>query len=174
MLLQKVVEKSNSKNLKVIKNTLPNKSWNPEDLKNNHSHCVKVSKYGLISGPYFPVFSPNTGKYGPEVIVFGHFSSSEQLESSSANINIVDEDLLRTFYKFFCLWFLVFQVISEKHCATQQRICWEFERNFYMKIVETVIFASLVTNWLSYLFCPFIKAKTKIKFSAGWWSGNQK
>ena len=30
----------------------------------------KVFKYGVISGPYFPVFglkfSPNTGKYGPE------------------------------------------------------------------------------------------------------------
>ena len=27
----------------------------------------KVSKYGVISGPYFSVFSPNTGKYGPEI-----------------------------------------------------------------------------------------------------------
>ena len=27
----------------------------------------KLSKYGVISGPYFPVFSPNTGKYGPEI-----------------------------------------------------------------------------------------------------------
>ena len=27
----------------------------------------KVSKYGVISGPYFPVFSPNTGKYGTEI-----------------------------------------------------------------------------------------------------------
>ena len=35
----------------------------------------KVSKYGIISGPYFSVFglntdsvfSPNTGKYGPEI-----------------------------------------------------------------------------------------------------------
>ena len=26
----------------------------------------KVSKYGVFSGPYFPVFSPNTGKYGPD------------------------------------------------------------------------------------------------------------
>ena len=28
----------------------------------------KMSKYGVFSGPYFPVFSPNTGtgKYGPE------------------------------------------------------------------------------------------------------------
>ena len=25
-----------------------------------------MSKYGLFSGPYFPVFSPNTGKYRPE------------------------------------------------------------------------------------------------------------
>ena len=26
-----------------------------------------MSKYGAISGPYFPVFSPSTGKYGPEI-----------------------------------------------------------------------------------------------------------
>ena len=26
----------------------------------------KVSKYGDFSGSYFPVFSPNTGKYRPE------------------------------------------------------------------------------------------------------------
>ena len=27
----------------------------------------KVSKYGVISGLYFPVFGLNTGKYGPEI-----------------------------------------------------------------------------------------------------------
>ena len=27
----------------------------------------KVSKYEFISGPYFPIFSPNTAKYGPEI-----------------------------------------------------------------------------------------------------------
>ena len=27
----------------------------------------EVFKYGVISGPYFPVFSPNAGKYGPEI-----------------------------------------------------------------------------------------------------------
>ena len=26
-----------------------------------------MSKYGVFSGPYFPVFSPNKGKYGPEI-----------------------------------------------------------------------------------------------------------
>ena len=25
-----------------------------------------MAKYGVISGPYFPVFSQNTEKYGPE------------------------------------------------------------------------------------------------------------
>ena len=33
-------------------------------------HCTtawKVSKCGFISGPYFPVFSRNTGKYGPQI-----------------------------------------------------------------------------------------------------------
>ena len=30
------------------------------------SHGVKSSKYGVFSGPYFPVFGLNTGKYGPE------------------------------------------------------------------------------------------------------------
>ena len=45
-------------------------------------HCVKVSKYGVISGPYFPVFGLNTersylsvfslktGKYGPEITLY--------------------------------------------------------------------------------------------------------
>ena len=33
--------------------------------------CVKSAKYGVISGPYYTkylsVFSPNAGKYGPEI-----------------------------------------------------------------------------------------------------------
>ena len=27
----------------------------------------RVSKYRVISGPYFPAFSPDPGKYGPEI-----------------------------------------------------------------------------------------------------------
>ena len=34
-----------------------------EDYSN---HSWKVSKYGVLSGPYFPVFGLNTGNYGPE------------------------------------------------------------------------------------------------------------
>ena len=29
-----------------------------------------MSKYGVISGLYFPVFSPNTGKDGPEIVPY--------------------------------------------------------------------------------------------------------
>ena len=37
----------------------------------------KVSKYGVFSVPYFPVFSRDIGKYGSEKnYVFGHFSGS--------------------------------------------------------------------------------------------------
>ena len=32
----------------------------------NSCTAWKVSKYGVFSGPYFLVFSPNTWKYGPE------------------------------------------------------------------------------------------------------------
>ena len=32
----------------------------------------KVSKYGEFSGPYFPVFSPEAGKYGPEITPYFH------------------------------------------------------------------------------------------------------
>ena len=29
-----------------------------------------MAKYVVISGPYFPVFNPNTGKYGPELTTY--------------------------------------------------------------------------------------------------------
>ena len=42
----------------------------------------KVSKYGVNSGPCFLVFSPNTGKYGPEIALYldtFHAVSSKKL-----------------------------------------------------------------------------------------------
>ena len=40
---------------------------------NYNEYAWKVSKYEVFSGPYFPVFSPDTGKYGPEK--FPYFDS---------------------------------------------------------------------------------------------------
>ena len=43
--------------------------------------ALKVSKYGVCSGTYFPVFSPNAEKYGQEKSPYlGHFSRSEYLQ----------------------------------------------------------------------------------------------
>ena len=39
------------------------------------AHCVKCPNEFFFSGPYFPVFGLNTGKYGPEKnSIFGQFS----------------------------------------------------------------------------------------------------
>ena len=40
----------------------------------------KVSKYGVFSGPYFPVFGLNTGKYGPEKAPYLEGSESEGIK----------------------------------------------------------------------------------------------
>ena len=40
----------------------------------------KVSKYGGFSCPYFPVFSPNTGKQGPEKTSF--FDTSQAVTAN--------------------------------------------------------------------------------------------
>ena len=36
----------------------------------NFVACNDVLKYGVFCGPYFPVFSPNMGKYGPEKTLY--------------------------------------------------------------------------------------------------------
>ena len=37
------------------------------DRYSQNSTAWEMSKYGVISGPFFTVFNPNTGKYGPEI-----------------------------------------------------------------------------------------------------------
>ena len=46
-------------------NRKPNKIW--VDKSSEIYTAWKLSKYGVISGSYFLVFSSNTGKYGPEI-----------------------------------------------------------------------------------------------------------
>ena len=46
------------------------------------SHLWKMSKYGVISGPYFLVFGLNAGKYGPEITPYlGTFHAVNPTES---------------------------------------------------------------------------------------------
>ena len=37
------------------------------NYKSNLNASWKVSKYGVVSGLYFPTFGLKTGKYGPEI-----------------------------------------------------------------------------------------------------------
>ena len=39
---------------------------NKSECYTDVSTAWKMSKYRVFSGPYFPVFNSNTGKYGPE------------------------------------------------------------------------------------------------------------
>ena len=68
--LVKFYQKSNIEILKLNLNVYFQNSW-PYCRRcrvSNQITCKlwKVSKYRVISGPYIPVFSPSTGKYGPE------------------------------------------------------------------------------------------------------------
>ena len=44
-----------------------------------------MSKYGDISGPYSPVFSPSAGKYGPEITPYLDTFRAVQLYQSFIN-----------------------------------------------------------------------------------------
>ena len=70
-----------------------------------------MSKYGVISGPYFPafglntgiypinsVFSPNTGKYGPEITPY--FGTFHAVTVTCYAIHDIDGDIfLSILYK---------------------------------------------------------------------------
>ena len=68
-----------------------------------------MSKYGVISGPYFPVFglntersylsvfSPNTGKYGPEINPYLDTFHAVPLKESSIFANLLTEKPVKSF-----------------------------------------------------------------------------
>ena len=43
---------------------------------------LKVSKYGVIYGPFFPVFGRNTAKYGPEITPYWDTSRSDSFQAA--------------------------------------------------------------------------------------------
>ena len=52
-------------------------------------HCVKIVRIRSFSGPHFPAFSPNAGKYGPEKLriqtLFTQCFSCENLTEMKSN-----------------------------------------------------------------------------------------
>ena len=67
-------------------------------------------------GPYFPVFSPNMGKHGPENSVFGHFSRSAFV-SNNTKLDILSKTFI--FLKTFNLEFLYIKVwFTDQNCKS--------------------------------------------------------
>ena len=60
------------------------------NYKLTQQHCVKVSKYGVFSGPYCPVFSLKTGKYGPKKTPhLDTFHTVQRINNSSCSVMTV-------------------------------------------------------------------------------------
>ena len=55
-----------------------------------------MSKYGVISGPYFPEFSQNTGKYGPEITQY--LDTFHAVYVSADDDELVLQNGLKTFF----------------------------------------------------------------------------
>ena len=63
-----------------------------------------MSKYGVFSGPYFPEFSPNTGKYGPEKAPYlDTFHAVDYFISK--NLTLLKKNLTSTFFFDFLTFF---------------------------------------------------------------------
>ena len=56
-----------------------------------------MSKYGIFSGPYFPVFGPNTRKYGPKKTPYlDTFHTVDKLQICLINVNLYYQDVIFT------------------------------------------------------------------------------
>ena len=67
---------------------------------------------------------------------------------------------------------LLFKRSVKKHCVEEILLAiWEY---FYMKIIVTIIPTGLVPVHFYPLFALSYKPKPRIRFSASWWSGNEK
>ena len=79
-------------------------------------HCMKIVQIRSLYGPYFPVFGPNMGKYGPENSVFGHFSRSAFV-SNNTKLDISSKTFI--FLKTFNLEFLYIEVwFTDQNCKS--------------------------------------------------------
>ena len=93
----------------------------------NHSwlnllHCVKLSKYRVFSGPYFPAFRLNTDIYGVNLriqpkcgkiltkknSIFGHFSRSVQQDSCALKLQTLILDCFSSTFPLIPCLFICF------------------------------------------------------------------
>ena len=68
----------------------------------NISHCVRSVQTRSFSGPYFPVFSPNMGKYGPEKHRIWTLFTQRRCYRESP---ILEKFLQASWIANFCFWY---------------------------------------------------------------------
>ena len=82
------------KNFKTLKHCSSQaKSWSFPVVRSDdisQPSLLKTCPNGVSSGPYFPVFSPNTRKYGPEKIrIWTHFMQCLWSTTVPTNVNFL-------------------------------------------------------------------------------------
>ena len=95
-----------------------------------------MSKYGVFSGPYFPVFSPNTGKYGPEKTAY--------LDTFHAVCKVACKKLRP---KFLCyIWTRYIEIQSTDKCLADVKCSSvhiteiEHTENGHMSLIERFVY----------------------------------
>ena len=75
-------------------------------------------KYGVISGPYFPVFGLYTRKYGPEITLY--------LDTFHAVIKFMLNQISKYLNSFFSKYQYGFRkIFTYHHCLTAMLIKWK-------------------------------------------------
>ena len=105
-----------------------------------------MPKYGSFSGPHFPVFSPNTGKYGPEKIPYLDTFHAVILLISSCPMNGVKVEKLPIIPSYACNFISKSLKGDRNICSTVQRLslivlCWKSRLCVDFK-VESALFLS--------------------------------
>ena len=85
--------------------------------------------------------------------------TSNKFKSFLTNVPIVNEDLMRVFYRLFYLQFC--KSSSQWKNPVYKRFYQQLERYFYMKIIVTMISTDLITNSFLASFCPSLQTRSK-------------
>ena len=85
------------------------KNWNISNLK-NMLIAWKVSKYGVFSGPYFPVFGMNTERYEVSLRIQFEYMKIQ----TRKNLISEDEDWYFPLYRWYNILLLLWMFICQK------------------------------------------------------------
>ena len=87
----------------------PLKNWNSKSLES--VTAWKVSKYGVISGPYFSAFGLNAGKYGPKTTLYLDTFHTVRVRQSSRENGKMENCRFPNGHAFFELYFTLFRKV---------------------------------------------------------------